>query len=112
MDYRERADIYTVVVKDDGMGGKKETKKKVATIGCKVAPYTVKTINSAGLPFTYSKNKLFTKDTDFLDDIYCDYYIVHKGTTYKKKTVMYTKKCLIIEMERVESNEHNNNSRK
>lgn len=102
MDYRENATILTVSEVDDGMGGLSKKVKEVATIRCKVAPYTVKTINSAGLPFTYSRNKLFTKNKTFVDDIYSDYYIRYNGVLYKKKSVMDTNKCLIIEMERVD----------
>lgn len=101
MDYRDRANIITVSEKDDGMGGLKKVEDKVATIKCKIAPYTVKTINSAGLPITYSRNKLFTKDKSFVDDIYSDYFIEYKDIKYKKISVMDAGKCLIVEMERV-----------
>lgn len=101
MDYRDRANIITVSERDDGMGGLEIVKETVATIKCKIAPYTVKTINSAGLPLTYSRNKLFTKDKSFVDDIYSDYFIKYKDIEYKKISVMDAGKCLIIEMERV-----------
>ena len=102
MDYRDRANIITVSEKDDGMGGLEMVKETVATIKCKIAPYTVKTINSAGLPLTYSRNKLFTKDKSFIDDIYSDYFIEYKNIKYKKLSVMDAGKCLIIEMERAD----------
>lgn len=101
MDYRERATIITVSEKNDGMGGLEIKEKEIATIKCKVAPYTVKTIDSAGLPLTYSRNKLFTKDRKFINDIYSDYFIKYKNVKYKKISVMDVGKCLIIEMERV-----------
>lgn len=102
MDYRDRANIITVSERDDGMGGLERVEYTTATIKCKVAPYTVKTINSAGLPLTYSRNKLFTKDKSFIDDIYSDYFIKYKDIEYKKISVMDAGKCLIIEMERAD----------
>lgn len=107
MDYRESAIIITVSEKSDGMGGITKQEKEIATIKCKVAPYTVKTINSAGLPFTYSRNKLFTKNKKFINDIYSDYYIKYNNVIYRKKSVMDTNKCLIIEMERVDDPDGN-----
>ena len=101
MHYNELADIYTVSEVDDGMGGYTEEKTLVATIKCKVAPYTVRDVVSAGIPSVHSKNKLFTQDKDFIEDVYSDYLIVHKGVTYRRLTVMDAGKCLIIEIERV-----------
>ncbi|WP_343336977.1 hypothetical protein TPELB_21160 [Terrisporobacter petrolearius] len=101
MDYREKVEILAVREIDDGMGGFMESEIVIATIKCKVAPYTVKTVDSAGIPKTYSKNKLFTKDFNFIDDIYSDYKIKHKDVIYNKLNVMDVGKCLIIEMERV-----------
>lgn len=102
MDYRDRANIITVSERDDGMGGLERVEYTTATIKCKVAPYTVKTINSAGLPLTYSRSKLFTKDKSFIDDIYSDYFIEYKNIKYKKLSVMDAGKCLIVEMERAD----------
>lgn len=101
MHYNELAEIYTVSEVDDGMGGYTEERVLVATIKCKVAPYTVRDVSSAGIPSVHSKNKLFTQNKDFIDDIYSDYLIVHKGVTYRRLTVMDAGKCLIIEIERV-----------
>ena len=101
MHYNESADIYTVVETDDGMGGYTEARKKVATIKCKIAPYTVRDVESAGIPSVHSKNKLFTQNKNFIEDIYSEYLIVHKGVTYRRLTVMDAGKCLIIEIERV-----------
>ena len=101
MHYNETADIYTVSEVNDGMGGYTEERTLVATIKCKVAPYTVRDVSSAGIPSVHSKNKLFTQNKDFIDDIYSDYLIVHKGVTYRRLTVMDAGKCLIIEIERV-----------
>lgn len=101
MNYNESANIYTVSESKDGMGGYREEKVLVATIQCKVAPYTVRTINSAGLLVTYSRNKLFTQDKTFIDDITSDYLIEYKGIMYKKVTIMDANKCLIIEMEKM-----------
>ena len=101
MHYNEIADIYTVAEQPDGMGGYTEERTLVATIKCKVAPYTVSDVSSAGIPSVHSKNKLFTQSKDFIDDIYSDYLIVHKGVTYRRLTVMDAGKCLIIEIERV-----------
>lgn len=102
MNYNEIADIYTVSEVDDGLGGFEQTMNLEATIRCKVAPYTVKVVDNAGIPMTYSNNKLFTQNKKFLDDIYSPFYIVYKGVTYKKINVMDAGKCLIIEMERIQ----------
>ena len=101
MIYNESANIYTVSEVSDGMGGYSEDKELRATIPCKVAPYTVRTVNSAGLIITKSRNKLFTQNKDFLENIYSDYYIEYKGILYNKLSVMDAGKCLIIEMETV-----------
>lgn len=101
MNYNESAEIYTVKEHSDDMGGIIEERVLVATIKCKVAPYTVRDVESAGVPSVHSKNKLFTQDKDFIDDIYSEYLIVYKGVTYRRLTVMDAGKCLIIEMERV-----------
>ena len=101
MHYNEIADIYTVSEVNDGMGGYTEERTLVATIKCKVAPYTVRDVSSAGIHSVHSKNKIFTQSKDFIDDIYSDYLIVHKGVTYRRLTVMDAGKCLIIEIERV-----------
>ena len=99
MNYNESANIYTVSEHSDGLGGYDQERVLVATIQCKVAPYTVRTVNSAGLLETYSRNKLFTQDKTFIDDIYTDYLIEYKGIMYRKVTIMDANKCLIIEME-------------
>ena len=101
MNYNESAKIYTVKQRKDSMGGYREEKILVATIQCKVAPYTVNTVSSAGLLVTSSKNKLFTQDKGFIEDIYSDYLIEYKGIIYRKLTIMDANKCLIIEMERL-----------
>ena len=101
MNYNESANIYTVVEIDDGMGGRIVKRKFEAEIKCKVAPYTVRDVVSAGIPSVHSKNKLFTQNKDFIEDIYSDYLIVHNGVTYRRLTVMDAGKCLIIEIERV-----------
>lgn len=100
MHYNESAEIYTVEEHDDGMGGIIEERVHKATIRCKVAPYTVRDVTSAGIPSVHSKNKLFTQNKDFIEDIYSDYLIVYKGVTYRRLTVMDAGKCLIIEIER------------
>lgn len=101
MIYNETAKIYTVSEVSDGMGGYNEEMDEKATIPCKVAPFTVRTVNSAGLIITKSRNKLFTQEKDYLDDIYSDYYIEYKGVLYNKLSVMDAGKCLIIEMETI-----------
>ena len=104
MNYNESAKIYTVVEIDDGMGGRIVKRKFEATIKCKVAPYTVRDVESAGVPSVHSKNKLFTQNKKFADEfggIYSEYLIVHNDVTYRRLTVMDAGKCLIIEMERV-----------
>lgn len=101
MIYNETAKIYTASDVSDGMGGYEEQMELKAEIPCKVAPFTVRTVNSAGLIITKSRNKLFTQEKDFLDDIYSDYYIEYKGVLYNKLSVMDAGKCLIIEMETI-----------
>lgn len=101
MIYNETAKIYTVSEVSDGMGGYNEEMDVKAEIPCKVAPFTVRTVNSAGLIITKSRNKLFTQEKDYLDDIYSDYYIEYKGVLYNKLSVMDAGKCLIIEMETI-----------
>ena len=101
MNYNESAKIYTVVEIDDGMGGRIIKRKFEAEIKCKVAPYTVRDVESAGVPSVHSKNKLFTQNKDFIEDVYSEYLIVYKGVTYRRLTVMDAGKCLIIEIERV-----------
>jgi hypothetical protein len=101
MHYNESADIYTVKETPDGMGGYTEERILVATIKCKVAPYTVRDVESAGIPSVHSKNKLFTQEKDFIEDVYSEYLIIYKGVTYRRLTVMDAGKCLIIEIERV-----------
>ena len=101
MNYNETAKIFTVVEVDDGMGGFIRERVLVAEIKCKVAPYTVKTIDSAGLPFIHSMNKLFTQNKTFISDIYSEYLIEYKGVVYRKKALMDANKCLIIEIERI-----------
>lgn len=104
MNYNDIANIYTVSGKDDDMGGYSNEKKLVATIKCKIAPYTVKITNAAGIHSTHSRNELFTQNKDFAKDIengiYGEFLIEHKGVMYKKITTMDAGKCLIIEMER------------
>ena len=101
MHYNETAKIITVSEVEDGMGGYTEVREEVATIKCKVAPYTVRDVESAGLPSVHSKNKLFTQNKDFIDDIYSDYLIEYKEVMYRRLSVMDAGKCLIIEIERV-----------
>ncbi len=106
MNYNESAKIYTVSEQNDNMGGYEQVRKEVATIPCKVAPYTVRTVDSAGLLVTYSRNKLFTQNKTFVDDIYSEYLIEYKGIVYRKTTIMDTGKCLIIEMETLNDDEY------
>ena len=101
MIYNETAKIYTASDVSDGMGGFEEQMELKAEIPCKVAPFTVRTVNSAGLIITKSRNKLFTQNKSYLDDIYSDYYIEYKGVLYNKLSVMDAGKCLIIEMETI-----------
>ena len=101
MNYNESANVYTVIEVEDDMGGFTREKLLVAEIKCKVAPYTVRTVDSAGLPLTHSINKLFTQNKKFVDDIYSEYLIEYKGITYKKRSIMDAGKCLIIDIERI-----------
>lgn len=105
MNYNELATIYTVSEHSDGFGGYDQERIFVAKIQCRVAPFTVRTIDSAGLLITKSRNKLFTQNKTFMDaidknkNIYSDYLIEYKGIMYRKLSIMDAGKCLIIEME-------------
>ena len=101
MNYNETAKIFTVSEVEDDMGGFVKTRVLIATIKCKVAPYTVNAINSAGLVESHSINKLFTQNKKFISDIYSDYLIEYKGVLYRKTSVMDANKCLIISIERM-----------
>ena len=68
MDYREKATILVTEKITDNMGGYKETEIELKTIKCKVAPYTVKSIDSKGREISYSLN-IFSASEDILISI-------------------------------------------
>ena len=99
MDYRDSAVIYKKELIEDGLGGYTEKEIEVKTIKCKVAPYTVKSIDSKGREISYSLNKLFTKEK-ILDDLDDDFKILYKDKKYKKVSIADYGKCYMVVMER------------
>lgn len=99
MDYREKATILVTEKISDNMGGYKETEIELKTIKCKVAPYTVKSIDSKGREISYSLNKLFTKEK-ILDDLDSDFSVLYSGKRYKKVSTADYGKCYMVIMER------------
>nr|DAN61029.1 MAG TPA: PORTAL PROTEIN, 15 PROTEIN, HEAD PROTEIN, TAILED BACTERIOPHAGE, SIPHOVIRIDAE.6A [Caudoviricetes sp.] len=99
MDYREKATILVTEKISDNMGGYKETEIELKTIKCKVAPYTVKSIDSKGREISYSLNKLFTKEK-ILDDLDSDFSVLYGGKRYKKVSTADYGKCYMVIMER------------
>lgn len=99
MDYREKATILVTEKISDNMGGYKETEIELETIKCKVAPYTVKSIDSKGREISYSLNKLFTKEK-ILDDLDSDFSVLYGGKRYKKVSTADYGKCYMVIMER------------
>ena len=99
MDYREKATILVTEKISDNMGGYKETEIELKTIKGKVAPYTVKSIDSKGREISYSLNKLFTKEK-ILDDLDSDFSVLYSGKRYKKVSIADYGKCYMVVMER------------
>ena len=73
MDYRDSAVIYKKELIEDGLGGYTTKDVGIKSIKCKVAPFTISEIDSAGRLATYSKNKLFTQDYWILMKIFIFY---------------------------------------
>lgn len=104
MDYRDNAIILKNEHVEDGAGGYQVKNVQIKAIKCKVAPFTIKEIDSAGRLVTYSKNKLFTQENlDMLLDLDEDFYILYKNKHYKKESVADYNKCYMIVMERDEN---------
>lgn len=99
MDYRERATILVQEKISDNMGGYETKESELKTIKCKVAPYTVKSIDNKGREIAYSLNKLFTKEK-ILDDLDSDFFISYNNKRYKKVSVADYGKCYMVVMER------------
>jgi len=99
MDYRENADIIIETQNNDGAGGCETQNKYLKTIKCKVAPFTITDKDSVGRPVSYSRNKLFTKESivDNLDD---DFKILYNSKLYSKVSIADYGKCYMIVMER------------
>lgn len=55
MDYRDSAVIYKKELIEDGLGGYTTKDVGIKEIKCKVAPFTISEIDSAGRLATYSK---------------------------------------------------------
>ena len=102
MDYREKATILVTEKISDNIGGYEEIERKVKVIKCKVAPYTVKSIDSKGREIAYSLNKLFTKEK-ILDDLDADFLISYNNKRYKKVSIADYGKCYMVVMERDDS---------
>jgi len=70
--------IYKKELIEDGLGGYTTKDVGIKSIKCKVAPFTISEIDSAGRLATYSKNKLFTQEKlDKLLDLDEDFYILY-----------------------------------
>lgn len=100
MDYRDNATIILPGKPiSDGAGGFITQEKERKDIKCKVAPYTVKTVDSKGREVSYSLNKLFTKES-IVNDLDEDFEILHKSKLYKKVSIADYGKCFMVVMER------------
>lgn len=102
MDYRDSAVILKKELVGDGLGGYITKEIEIKSIKCKVAPFTISEIDSAGRLVTYSKNKLFTQEKLDKLDLDEDFYILYKNKHYKKESVADYNKCYMIVMERDE----------
>ena len=99
MDYRENADIIIETQNNDGAGGYETQNKYLKTIKCKVAPFTITDKDSVGRPVSYSRNKLFTKES-IVDDLDDDFKILYNSKLYSKVSIADYGKCYMIVMER------------
>ena len=100
MDYRDNATIILFgKPTSDGAGGFITQEKERKDIKCKVAPYTVKTIDSKGREVSYSLNKLFTRQ-NIVDDLDEDFKILYEDKTYNKVSIADYGKCFMVVMER------------
>ena len=100
MDYRDNATIILFEEPtSDGAGGFINQEKERKDIKCKVAPYTVKTVDSKGREVSYSLNKLFTKES-IVDDLDEDFKILYEDKIYNKVSIADYGKCFMVVMER------------
>ena len=100
MDYRDNATIILPGKPiSDGAGGFITQEKERKDIKCKVAPYTVKTIDSKGREVSYSLNKLFTRQ-NIVDDLDEDFKILYEDKIYNKVSIADYGKCFMVVMER------------
>ena len=99
MRYNEVAYILTISNESDGMGGITETYKTVQEIKCRVLPYTLRTVNDAGIPTIFSQNRLLTRDKIDSDLLHSEFLIQYKDVIYKKNSATDYNKCIVIEME-------------
>lgn len=99
MDYRENADIIIEKQNNDGAGGYETQNKYLKTIKCKVAPFTITDKDSVGRPVSYSRNKLFTKES-IVNDLDDDFKILYNSKLYSKVSIADYGKCYMIVMER------------
>lgn len=99
MRYNEIAQILTIANVKDDFGGFVEESKLYKKVKCKVAPYTLKTVDSAGAPCIYSYNKLLTKDKIDSSILRNDFEIIYNNVSYKKIAATDYGKCIVIEME-------------
>ena len=100
MDYKENA---TVILPgkpiSDGTGGFITQEKERKDIKCKVAPFTITDKDSVGRPVSYSRNKLFTKES-IVNDLDDDFKILYNSKLYSKVSIADYGKCYMIVMER------------
>lgn len=100
MDYRDNATIILFGEStSDGVGGFIPQEKERKDIKCKVAPYTVKTVDSKGREVSYSLNKLFTKES-IVNDLDEDFKVSYRGNLYNKVSIADYGKCFMVVMER------------
>ena len=99
MRYNEQAYIVKVSNIDDGIGGVTEEYETVQEIKCRVLPYTIRTVNDAGIPTTFSQNRLLTRDKIGSDLLHSEFLIQYKDVIYKKNSATDYNKCIVIEME-------------
>ena len=99
MRYNEQAYIVKISNIDDGMGGVTEEYETVQEIKCRVLPYTIRTVNDAGIPTTFSQNRLLTRDKIDSDLLHSEFLIQYKDVIYKKNSATDYNKCIVIEME-------------
>lgn len=94
------AQIFIITNTKDDFGGIIEESNLYKKIKCKVAPYSLKTVDSAGAPCIYSYNKLLTRERIDLNILRDNFEILYNNVLYKKIAATDFKKYIVIEMEK------------